>query len=307
MDCSENREGLRHRAGRCAEARRPGPSRLFREHPARVGAARHLAGGTTPPAFGAVLDTAFRTGVGLLVLPAALVLASLWVVLLVSLGAPQTWIDRAYTGFARFALWIAGTRVEVRGLEHVRPGQAYVVVPNHESDWDPVVLMAALKQLRVRAVIKDQTARIPIFGSALLRTGNVRVERTHTAGDVQRIRETMAARDPDVSMLFYAEGTRSRDGAFHEFKKGAFVTAIAYQLPILPAGTAGTRRVWPPLTVRMRSGPVVVDIGPPIAVAGLTRDDREWLRDETHRAVRELRGAARRQLRALGVEPGGME
>jgi 1-acyl-sn-glycerol-3-phosphate acyltransferase len=168
------------------------------------------------------------------------------------------------------------------------------------------VLIAALNQLRLRAVIKEQAVRIPIFGRALLRTGNVRVERTDTATEVRRLREAMAARRPDVSMLFYAEGTRSRDGAFHEFKKGAFVTAIAYRL-ILPVGTAGTRRVWPPLTLRLRSGPVVVEIGPPIPVAGLTLDDRNRLRDKTHEAVRELRAAARRDLRALGIEPGGID
>ena len=259
------------------------------------------------PMIGPIVDTAFRTGLCLLALPAGLVLASFWVMLLVLFGAPQAWIDRTYTGFARFALWVAGTRIEVRGPEYVRAGQAYVVVPNHESDWDPVVLMAALKQLRVRAVVKEQAARIPIFGRALLLTGNVRVERTHTPDDVRRIREAMAARRPDVSMVFYAEGTRSRDGALHAFKKGAFVTAIAYQLPILPVGTAGTRRLWPPLTLRMQSGPAVVEIGPPIPVTGLTLDDRDRLRDETHRVVRELRDAARRRLRALGIEPGGTD
>jgi 1-acyl-sn-glycerol-3-phosphate acyltransferase len=256
---------------------------------------------------GATLDTGFRTGIGLLVLPAGLVLASLWVMLLVLVRAPQAWIDRAYTGFARFALWVAGTDIEVSGLEHARPGQAYVVVPNHESDWDPVVLMGALRQLRLRAIVKEQAARIPIFGRALLLTGNVRVERTHTPEDAQRIREAMATRRPDVSMLFYAEGARSRDGAFHAFKKGAFVTAIAYQLPILPVGTAGTRRIWPPLTLRVCSGPVTVEIGSPIPVAGLRLDDRDRLRDETHRAVRELRETARRRLRALGVDPGGID
>jgi 1-acyl-sn-glycerol-3-phosphate acyltransferase len=267
--------------------------------------------GGNPPAprliLGTVLDTAFRTAIGLLVLPVALILASLWVTFLVLIGAPKAWVDRAYTGFARFALWVAGTRIEVGGLDLVRPGQAYVVVPNHESDWDPVVLVGTLRQLRLRAIIKEQAARIPIFGRALLRTGNVRVERTHTAEDVQRIREAMATRRPDVSMLFYAEGTRSRDGALHGFRKGAFVTAIAYQLPILPVGTAGTRRVWPPLTLRLRSGPVVVEIGLPIPVAGLTLDDRDRLRDETHRAVCELRETARRRLRALGIEPGGID
>lgn len=256
---------------------------------------------------GAVLDPVVRTGAALLVLPVSLVVASLCAIGLALVGGPPRWIDRVYTGFARFALRVGGTRVEVHGLEHVRPVEAYVVVPNHESDWDPVVLMATLTALRLRAVVKEQAARIPIFGRALLLTGNVRVERTHTAGDVQRLREAMRVRRPDVSMLFYAEGTRSRDGAFHAFKKGAFVTAIAQQLPILPVGTAGTRRVWPPLTLRLCSGPVVVEIGPPIPVVGLRLEDRDRLRDHTHAVVRELRARARRRLRALGVEPGGVD
>jgi 1-acyl-sn-glycerol-3-phosphate acyltransferase len=221
--------------------------------------------------------------------------------------APRLWIDRVYLGCARFCLRVAGTRLEVHGLEHARAGRAYVVVPNHESDWDPVVLIAALGHLPLRAVVKGQAARIPIFGHALLLTGNVRVQRTDTAGDVARIRERMAARPPDVSMIFYAEGTRSRNGAFHAFKKGAFVTAIAYGLPVLPVATAGTRRLWPPLTLRMRSGPVVVEIGRPIPVDGLTLDDRDRLRDQARAAVRGLRARARERLRALGVEPGGID
>lgn len=255
----------------------------------------------------AALDTALRTAVGVAVLPAALILVSLWVVLLVLVGAPNAWVDRAYTGYARFALWVGATRVEASGLEHIVRGQAYVVVPNHESDWDPPVHMGTLDMLRLRAVIKEQMIRIPIFGRALLLSGNVRVERTRTPEDVERIREAMAKRRPDVSMLFYAEGTRSRDGALHDFKKGAFATAIAYQLPVLPVGTAGTRRIWPPLTLRLRRSPVVVKVGAPIPVAGLTFADRDRLRDDAHRAVRELRRAARLRLRMLGVEPGGID
>lgn len=259
------------------------------------------------PTLVATLDTALRTAVGVAVLPAVLIGVSSGVTVLVLAGAPNAWVDRLYTGFARFALWVGGTRVEASGLEHIVPGQAYVVVPNHESDWDPPVHMATLARLRLRAIIKEQMIRIPVFGRALLLSGNVRVERTRTAEDVERIRAVMAKRRPDVSMLFYAEGTRSRDGAFHDFKKGAFATAIAYQLPVLPVGTAGTRRIWPPLTLRLRRGPVVVKVGAPIPVAGLTFEDRDRLRDDAHRAVRELRRQARQRLRALGVEPGGAD
>jgi 1-acyl-sn-glycerol-3-phosphate acyltransferase len=253
------------------------------------------------------LDVTFRTTVGVLALPLLLILVSLYVLVLALLRVPRSHIDRGYWWFAETSCRIGGTKLEVHGLENIRPGEAYVVVPNHESNWDPVALVAALNKLPARFIAKKQIIRIPIFGWALLRSGNVRVERTNTQGDVERIRKEMAERPLDVSILFYAEGTRSRDGALHAFKKGAFVTAIAYGLPILPVGHGGTYRIWQPLRFGIRSGPVVVNVGRPISVDGLTYDDRDKLRDQTFETVHELRSSARRRIRELGSDPGGID
>ena len=226
---------------------------------------------------------------------------------LVFVRAPRRWVDRVYVGFARLALRLAGTHVEVHGREHVRPGSAYVVVPNHESGWDPVVLVAALAPLPLRLVVKAETMRTPLLGRALLWTGNVRVDRTDTAADVARVRAAMARRPSDLSVVFYAEGTRSRDGALHAFKTGPFATAIDQGLPILPVATAGTRPIWPPDTFAHHRGTVVVEIGPPIPVAGLELEARHALRTQAADAVRRLRARARARLRALGGEPGGID
>lgn len=253
------------------------------------------------------LPTLVRTVVGIAVLIPALLLVSALVLVLALLGAPRRLIDRCYTGFADLGILIGGTRLRVHGLEHVRPGASYVVVANHESDWDPVVIFAALRMLSMRAVIKEEMMRIPVLGRALALTGNVRVTRTHSAADVQRLRAVMQERPADVSILFYAEGTRSRDGSLKPFKKGPFVAALASGLPVLPVGTAGTYRIWPPVTVQLRRGPVTVEIGEPIDVSGLGFDDRDALRDRCAAAVRQLRAEARRKLRAEGVEPGGID
>jgi 1-acyl-sn-glycerol-3-phosphate acyltransferase len=202
---------------------------------------------------------------------------------------------------------IGGTRIQTEGLAHVRPGASYVVVANHESDWDPVVLFSALRSLAMRAVIKDEMMRVPLLGRALTLSGNVRVTRVHAVADVERLRATMATRPPDVSILFYAEGTRSRDGSLRPFKKGPFVSAIAAGLPILPVATAGTFRIWPPVSVQLRRGPVAVCIGEPIDTAGLGPDDRDALRERCFTTVQRLRAQARQRLRAQGVEPGGID
>ena len=243
----------------------------------------------------------------LAVLPIGLVLSSAWAVALALWGAPKRRIDHVISGFARFCAWFGRTPIEVNGLGHMRDGEAYVVVPNHESNWDPVVLFSALRHISLRGAFKKEILRIPFFGRGLLLTGFVVVERTNTQGDIERLRENLAARPQDVSVVFYAEGKRARDGRLQPFKKGAFVTAITQRLRVLPIGTAGTFRIWKPGTLMIRSGPAVVEIGPPIAVGGLGFEDRDRLCDQVFEAVRECRARARRRIRALGFEPGGID
>jgi 1-acyl-sn-glycerol-3-phosphate acyltransferase len=194
----------------------------------------------------------------------------------------------------------------VGGLDRLEPGQAYVVVSNHESNWDLPCIAAGLSQLILRYVAKKQVMRIPIFGQALRLTGNVRVVRTETQRDVERIQKGMSQRAEEVSVLFFAEGTRSRDGAMQPFKKGAFATAIGFGLPILPIAIAGARLIWPKGKLRVRRGAVAIEVGESIATDGLALEDRTDLRDRAHAAVAELRAEARRRLRDSGHDPGGV-
>jgi 1-acyl-sn-glycerol-3-phosphate acyltransferase len=249
------------------------------------------------------VDTPLRTVLCVLVLPPALILASLTGIVLALLGASQRRVHIAYTGYARLCLLMGATRLEVAGLNRLDLDRAYVIVSNHESNWDLPAIAAGLSQLIVRYVAKKQVMQIPIFGQALRLTGNVRVVRTQTAKDIERIRKGMMRRAKEVSVLFFAEGTRSRDGALQAFKKGAFATAIGFGIPILPIAIAGTRAIWPKGKVRLRRGPVAIEVGEPISTEGLTLDDRSSLRDQTFAVVSQLREAAQTRVRSWGVDP----
>ena len=251
------------------------------------------------------IETSLRTLLAVTLLPALILLYSLAGLALARTGPAR--VHRLYVSMARLCLLVGGTRLHVEGAERIEPGQAYVVVPNHESGWDPLCLPAGLPQLVMRFVAKQQFMRIFILGHALRRTGNVRVLRNHTEGDVARIRAAMDTRDPAVSILFFAEGTRSRDGGLHAFKMGAFATALGYGLPILPIGIAGTRHIWERSVVRIRRGTVAVEVGEPIPIEGLGMDQRALLRDRTFAAVAALRARARQRLRDAGVDPGGID
>ena len=216
-------------------------------------------------------------------------------------------IHRAYLGFARFCMRVADTRLIIRGAEQLCPDQAYVVVSNHESNWDALILIAAFPQLCTRFVAKKQLLYIPVFGYALRVSGNIIVDRDRRGTDLKRIEELMSVRASNVSILFFAEGRRSRDGSFHAFKIGAFATALAHQLPILPVAVAGSRQLWPPGALGIRPGPVAIEVGAPISVDGLGSADRQALRDQTREGVGKLRARARQRLRDMDVDPGGID
>jgi 1-acyl-sn-glycerol-3-phosphate acyltransferase len=248
------------------------------------------------------LDTSLRTAVALVVLPLALILYSALAIAMALLGASAARVHWCYVGFSRVCVRIGVTSLQVHGAHLAVPGRGYVVVSNHESAGDPPCIVAALPRVLIRFVVKRALMRIPIFGSALRHTGNVTVVRTQTSGDVQRIREGMAHRAPEVSMLFFAEGTRSRNHEMHAFKMGAFATAIAQHLPVLPVAVAGTFEIWPKGTLRLHHAPVAVEVGEPIPTEGLTLDDRESLREASHEAVAKLRERARERLWSDGSE-----
>jgi 1-acyl-sn-glycerol-3-phosphate acyltransferase len=104
--------------------------------------------------------------------------------------------------------------------------------------------------------------------------------------------------DLGVSVLFYAEGTRSRDGQVKPFKPGAFRLAIEAGVPVLPIATTGTRNMVVKNSLRFSSErtPMGLVVGDPIPVDGLTVDDVQLLADQTRDAIRALKGEVVEQL-----------
>jgi 1-acyl-sn-glycerol-3-phosphate acyltransferase len=253
------------------------------------------------------LETALRTVVGCVVLPVGVFLGSTLALMLALLGMPAKRVHWIYVACSRLCLLVGGTRLEVQDAHYMDASRAYVVVPNHESNWDSPCVTAGLSQLTLRFVVKRLLMRIPVFGQALRLTGNVAVVRMDTKRDVREIWKAMSHWSPGVSVVFFAEGTRSSDGALHPFKMGAFATALGEGLPILPVGIAGTYAIWPKGAFRLRRGPVVIKVGRPILTDGLSYDDHAALRDRTFEYVFRLRAEARSSLRANGSDPGGID
>jgi 1-acyl-sn-glycerol-3-phosphate acyltransferase len=155
-----------------------------------------------------------------------------------------------------------GVRVTVEGLDRVVPGTTYVFVANHQSHYDtPVVFNSLPFQLRI--IAKASLAQFPVLGWHLKRGGHLFVDRDHPdrSGILKRWRALVTE---GLSLIVYAEGTRSPDGHVARFKAGSFLLAIEAGLPIVPLAVIGTRAIMPKGRLRTEPADVSLIIHDPI-------------------------------------------
>jgi 1-acyl-sn-glycerol-3-phosphate acyltransferase len=201
--------------------------------------------------------------------------------------------DKVLRAWGRSGLAAAGVRHQAFGLENI-PAQGNVVfVCNHQSHFDAMVNFAHIDK-HTRYVAKAELFKVPVFGQALRRAGNIPVQRTGGADDKARLAEAVSAVREKVSVLFFAEGTRSEDGLLRPFKKGAATLALQAQVPVVPLAVSGTRLILPKGGRAIQWGQrVALVVGRPVPTEGLTLDDRDDLTRRLEEAVAGLYAEAR--------------
>lgn len=179
--------------------------------------------------------------------------------------------------WARGLCWAALVGVRVEGRELVERGRSYVVLANHQGNFDILALYGFLGR-QFRWVMKQELRRVPFLGPACAAIGHVFVDR----GDPQKAIASLDAAKPrlagGVSVLFFPEGTRSADGRLLPFKKGGFVMARQLAFPILPVTISGSHEVLPKGCLFPRPGWITVRFHPPVDTAKVP-DDAELIAD----------------------------
>jgi 1-acyl-sn-glycerol-3-phosphate acyltransferase len=197
---------------------------------------------------------------------------------------PRTW--------SRLLLRIAGVRVEVEAAENIDPAAPQVIVANHTSWFDPLVLAGYCPGPYV-FVAKKEVARVPFFGMAVGACGHIYIDRSDrdlAAQSLEVARERLE--DDGPSIIMFAEGTRSATGELQRFKKGAFVLAIQTGADVVPTAVIGSRDVMRKNDLLVHPGVIRLRFGSPIAVDSYDFDKRDELADRAWRALRDLLSSA---------------
>lgn len=177
----------------------------------------------------------------------------------------------------------------VVGQERIPRDRPLVVVANHQGMGD--IMMAFCLDLHFKWISKAANFYVPCMGWFMYHAGYIplrRGDRSSIAGCMARARRYL---DDGVSVLFFPEGTRSRDGQVQAFKAGAFKLAIDAQVDILPLAISGTADALPTHTWKFSDQRTEMRllVGEVISVKGLTGADLKPLAERTRQVVVALK------------------
>ncbi len=192
----------------------------------------------------------------------ALLLFPVWLYVLIS---PSRKSAASVTTAAalRAYLKLAGWRVRVDGREHLRENIPRMLVANHTSYADIVVLMAALGT-DYHFVAKAEVMSMPFFRTFLRKLGHFSFRREDSRSRLQQAEQIEDALRRGESVFVFPEGTFSAQSGVRPFHLGAFKAAIAAQREIVPIALDGTRRALRDGTWLPRRGRIIITICPPI-------------------------------------------
>lgn len=193
---------------------------------------------------------------------------------------------------------VTGIRLRVSGAEQLpATAQGAVIVCNHASYLDAPLLILALRE-PVSFVAKAELAANPLLRFFLRRLGTQFVDRFDArrgAADARRLTELLSTGE---TLLYFPEGTFTREPGLRAFRMGAFIAAAEAGAPLVPTALRGTRALLRSGSWRPRPGRVDFAVAPPLQPAsgnGKRRDN--WL------AAVELRDRARAEILDRCGEP----
>ncbi|HEX4123390.1 MAG TPA: lysophospholipid acyltransferase family protein [Tepidisphaeraceae bacterium] len=171
-------------------------------------------------------------------------------------------------------------RLRIEGKELIPATGSFVLVANHSSHLDALVLACCLPA-RLRASVYPIAAGDTFFSkpitaamSAVFINALPMWRRSAVSHSLADLRSRLEAER--CAYIIFPEGTRSRDGAMAPFKAGLGMLLAGTAIPAVPCRLWGTFEALPPGRRWPRRHPIRLKIGPPIAFQAMSNDRAGW-------------------------------
>lgn len=164
----------------------------------------------------------------------------------------------------------------VKGVNHIPRQGPCILVANHSSNLDPIVL-GCTSSRRVHFVAKEELFRNPLASFFLRRLGAFPLHRGE--GDKEAVKRIFSLLKEGKVVGLFPEGTRNQ-GELGTFQRGALKLLLRAEVPVVVAGIRGTYESLPRDKKIPRPFPIQVTFSPPFEVKG-------WSVEEVEKKIRE--------------------
>ena len=163
--------------------------------------------------------------------------------------------------------------------------QPAIYIGNHQNNYD-MMTIASMVQPNTVSIGKRSLIWIPFFGLVYWATGNIfihREKRSSAISTMNKVAEII--KEKQISIWMFPEGTRSRGRGLLPFKTGAFHTAIAAGVPIVPVVCSSLHNKVD--LNRWDNGTVICETLEPIDTSGYSRENVRELIEKCHTLMAE--------------------
>jgi 1-acyl-sn-glycerol-3-phosphate acyltransferase len=187
--------------------------------------------------------------------------------------------------FFRNILRLAGAKLEVRIAPDFDPTRTSFFICNHVNIFDPFVVYSAIPQF-LRGFELESHFKLPVYGWMMGWFGNIPVPEVPSREGLAVMTErAKAALDSDISLIAFAEGSRTRDGHVHEFKKGIFNLAQKFRVPLVPVSIVGSYEFFRTGSWMLTPGKITVYLHHTIETSQIGRAEVDQLRQRVQAIV----------------------
>jgi len=188
--------------------------------------------------------------------------------------------------WAKFILIGMGFRYKIEGVENLEDNKSYILVANHTSMTDIMLMLIAVKNHPFVFVGKQELAKIPIFGFIYKRVC-ILVDRNNSKSRFQVFESAQKRIQQGLSICIFPEGGVPDDESIllDDFKDGAFRIAIDHQLPIVPMVFFDNKARFSFTFFSGSPGKMRAKLFPIIPTQGKTMQDKNALKNEVRNLI----------------------
>jgi 1-acyl-sn-glycerol-3-phosphate acyltransferase len=191
--------------------------------------------------------------------------------------------------------------VRIRGRDNEPASGGVLVMSNHQSHLDPVLVGLSLRR-RLNFLARDTLFRFAPFRWLILSLDTIALDREGVG--LSGLKETLRRLKRGEMVLMFPEGTRSRDGQIAPLKPGFCAIARRAKVPMLPIAIEGAYAAWPRRRLLPRRSVINIQIGSPLRPEDIATLSDEQLVAQVQQRMESCHAAASEALhRAIRTSP----